>query len=58
MQEWHGAFGDPSLEPVSHYELITLPELIHVFLQIEKVIAVIRITHDDVFASGISNSTG
>jgi|GEM_PF-2090456 len=56
VQKGHGAGLNATAKTISHYQLIALAQRINKCIQLGKVIAVIRIAHDDKLASGILNS--
>jgi hypothetical protein len=51
VEHWHGTWTDPSLEAVPHDKLIPLIQPTHKISDLRKVVTVVRITHDNVFAA-------
>src|SRR4030095_13107574 len=52
VQERHCARLNSALEAIAHDQIEARSELFHEWFEVAEIVAVIRVPHDDVFASG------
>src|SRR5277367_5156003 len=57
MQHGHCTGLNPSLEPIPHHQVVAFVQLVHEIGQLRKIVAVVRVAHNDVLSIRCRNAS-